>query len=158
MSTMPGKTLTNSSQTTRSISYFYFFFFKDPPTPEISPLPLPDALPIYATVPRLPLEPVADLGAVVLASEAVDADRAEQPARFRIDDHERRVGALLPRASRTLDEIGRVGARVRRRHAGPARDLGVLARLRDRVDVSGRGRPKHDLVVVEAAGRPSHPG
>src|SRR5256885_12619586 len=24
-----------------------FFFFKDPPTPEISPLSLPDALPIY---------------------------------------------------------------------------------------------------------------
>src|SRR2546430_10950198 len=89
-----------------AVFLFYFFFFKDPPTPEISPLPLPDALPIYATVPRLPLEPVADLGAVVLASEAVDADRAEQPARFRIDDHERRVGALLPRASRTLDEIG----------------------------------------------------
>src|SRR3989441_10947336 len=29
------------------ISLFFFFFFNDPATPEISPLSLPDALPIY---------------------------------------------------------------------------------------------------------------
>src|ERR1022692_3940970 len=28
--------------------HFFFFFFKDPATTETSPLPLPDALPIYA--------------------------------------------------------------------------------------------------------------
>src|SRR3989440_5531016 len=110
-----------------------------------------------ATASRLPLEPVADLGAVVLAVEAVDADRAEQPARLRIDDHERRVAPLLPRARRTLDEIRRVGACVRRRDASPPGDLGVLARLGDRVDVAGRGRSQHDLVVAETGDRQSHP-
>src|SRR5256886_8626080 len=28
-------------------AFFFFFFFKDPATTEISPLPLPDALPIF---------------------------------------------------------------------------------------------------------------
>src|SRR5207248_2560917 len=110
-----------------------------------------------ATAPSVPLEPVADLGAVFLAPEAVHTDRAEQPARLRIDDHECRVRALRPRPRRTFDEIRRVGTRVRRRDAGPARDLGVLARLGDRVDVTGRGGPQHDLVVAETGDRQSHP-
>src|SRR3989441_12406028 len=31
-----------------SVSIFFFFFFNDPPTPEISPLPLHDPFPILA--------------------------------------------------------------------------------------------------------------
>src|SRR2546430_16236188 len=31
----------------RCFSAFFFFFFNDPPPPEISPLPLPAALPIF---------------------------------------------------------------------------------------------------------------
>src|SRR5258705_3970900 len=31
-----------------NLPLFFFFFFNDPATPEISPLSLPDALPIYA--------------------------------------------------------------------------------------------------------------
>ena len=75
----------------------------------------------------------------------------------RFDDHERRVGALLPRARRTLDELDRVGARVRRRDAGPARDLGILARLGDRLDVAGHGRTQRDLVIAEAGDGQVHP-
>src|SRR5256885_15960169 len=33
-------------------SIFFFFFFKNPPPPEISPLPLPAALPILPLPPR----------------------------------------------------------------------------------------------------------
>src|SRR2546429_202937 len=33
----------------RCIHYFFFFFFNDTPPPEISPLPLPDPLPILDT-------------------------------------------------------------------------------------------------------------
>ena len=106
---------------------------------------------------RLPLEPVADLGAPVLAAEAVDADRPEERARLRIDDHERRVGARLPRARRALDELDRVGARAGRGTRGPAWDLGVLARLGDRVDVAGHRGTQHDLVVAETGDGQVHP-
>jgi hypothetical protein len=106
---------------------------------------------------RLSLEPVADLGAVVLAAEPVHPDRPEQRARLRMDDHERRVGALRPRTRRTLDELDGVGARIWRRDAGPARDLGVLARHGDRVDVAGHGGTQRDLVVAEAGNLQVHP-
>src|SRR2546425_11340426 len=39
--------------------YSFFFFLNDPPPPEISPLPLPHALPIWALRSRSPLIPEA---------------------------------------------------------------------------------------------------
>src|SRR2546425_10162135 len=52
---------------TLSLHSFFFFFFNDPPTPEISPLSLHDALPIFHPQarrhpgnPGLPAEPAAD--------------------------------------------------------------------------------------------------
>src|SRR6266511_2943616 len=104
------------------------------------------------------LEPIPDFGSVVLTAEPVNADRAEQLARLGIDDDERRVGPSLPHARGPLDELDRVITRVWRRDARPARDLRVLARGGDGVDVVALARPQRDDSVVEAGnGEPHRP-
>src|SRR5262249_60449689 len=106
---------------------------------------------------RAALEPIAHFGAVVLAAEAVDADGAQQRHRLRVDDDERRIRALVPGAARTLDVLDGVRTRIGHRDPGPARDLGVLARVGDRIDVAGRRRPQQDDTVAEARHSQLHP-
>src|SRR5260370_38484771 len=87
-----------------------FFFFKDPPPPEISPLSLPDALPI---------SPLAELEAALLRPVLRAFDRARKsrsPASFAqavatVAFHPERIegdrGNRLSKGSRTATQIGR---------------------------------------------------
>src|SRR3989338_2052120 len=65
----------NSSHS--SISYSLFFFLNDPPPPEISPLPLHDALPIWQNWNRL-CHPGLDPGSRVNCTKLLDSLRSEE--------------------------------------------------------------------------------
>ena len=98
--------------------------------------------------------PVADLAGAALAVDLHQAERAEQAIVGRVDREQmdRGAGCRLLRADG--DEVLGVGARVRRRHERPARDLRVLAGGGERVGVLRPLRPQHQVAVAE--GRQLH--
>src|SRR5256885_10215168 len=65
--------------TTQHLRSFFFFFFNDPAPPEISPLPLHDALPIFgfrrspATALSADVEHILNLACVAISAEQVGA-------------------------------------------------------------------------------------
>src|SRR3989449_2756634 len=89
---------------------FFFFFLKDPATPEIYPLPLHDALPIFR-----------DVAAARDAAEDVEENRAH--AGVGRDDPERGHALLGIRAAADVEKVGRLTAvvldQVHRGHREP---------------------------------------